>query len=93
MTKNPRISITLSPENHALLARLAVLQHRPLSSVLTDYLEVIWPVLASVADALETASRVQADKLAGLEGSIQRADAVFSELLSGLASLSEGEAS
>lgn len=54
-TSKPRITITLPPEQHALLQRLAGLQGGSMSAVLVDMLESVRPALERVCAAMEQA--------------------------------------
>lgn len=56
-TTKPRITITLEPEQHEILRRLADLQGTSMSKIVTDFLGEVTPVLLNVADTLEAAQR------------------------------------
>lgn len=60
-TEKPRITITLEPEQHAVLKRLAELQGGSMSRIVSEFLGEATPILAQVADSLETAQRASAD--------------------------------
>lgn len=68
-TDKPRITITLTNEQHEVLKRLSVLQKAPMSRIVCDLLEEVTPVLSNIADSLEIAVRAQA----GVRANIKRA--------------------
>lgn len=77
-TTKPRVTLTLQPDQAALLQRLSSLQGRPVSQVLADVLDVAWPTLFAVADALERAQSAQAIELDRLAGVLSRAQELAS---------------
>ena len=60
-TDKPRITITLEPEEHATLQRLAKLQGGSMSGILREFMGEVMPILAKVADSLELAKRASSD--------------------------------
>lgn len=86
-TTKPRISLTLEPANFEILRRLSVLQGRPCSAVLSDFLSVAWPVLASVADALDQAALIEKSRLSGFADALSAAEAKAGPVLQELQSL------
>lgn len=60
-TEKPRITITLEPEQHAVLRRLAELQGGSMSRIVSEFLGEVTPILSQVADALELAQRASSD--------------------------------
>lgn len=60
-TEKPRITITLEPEQHAVLRRLADLQGGSMSRIVSEFLGEVTPILGQVADALDLAKRASAD--------------------------------
>lgn len=60
-TEKPRITITLEPEQHAVLRRLAELQGGSMSRIVSEFMGEVTPILAQVADALELAQRASSD--------------------------------
>lgn len=60
-TDKPRITITLEPDQHETLERLAKLQQRPMSAIIRELIGEVVPILARVADALEVAQRASSD--------------------------------
>lgn len=73
-TSNPRVNVTLRPEQYELLSRLAKAQGVSRSSVLIDLLETVTPVLERVVVAVEAAQRTQVMAREGLERSIGQAE-------------------
>lgn len=60
-TEKPRITITLEPEQHAVLRRLAELQGGSMSRIVSEFLGEVTPILSQVADVLELAQRASSD--------------------------------
>lgn len=60
-TEKPRITITLEPEQHAVLRRLAELQGGSMSRIVSEFLGEVTPILSQVADSLELAQRALSD--------------------------------
>lgn len=60
-TSKPRITISLTPEQYAIVRRLSVLQEVPMSRIITDFFGEVAPILANVADTLEAAQRASSD--------------------------------
>ncbi len=58
-TSKPRVNVTLEPEVYELLKRLSRLNGESMSKIIGDFLDSVTPVLARVADVLETAANVQ----------------------------------
>jgi hypothetical protein len=73
-TKKPRITITLEREHHALLARVAELQARSMSSVVSELVATIAPSLGRVCTLLERASGANRELLAGLVAGVEKAE-------------------
>lgn len=73
-TKNPRLQITLSPQQYELLTRLSRAQRRPRTAVLMELLETVTPVLERVVVAIEAAERTQVMAREGLRRSIDQAE-------------------
>lgn len=74
-TTKPRLTFTASHELAAVLKRLAAVQGRPVSGVVSEYLEITVPVLERVADAMERALAAQAEARAGIVAGLQDAQA------------------
>ena len=71
-TKNPRIALTLQPHRYDLLKRMAALQGATMSSVVSDVLEKLYPVMERVCVALEMAKQAQESSKQGLRESVDR---------------------
>ena len=71
-TKNPRIALTLQPYRYDLLKRMAALQGVTMSSLVSDVLEELYPVLERVCVALEMAKQAQESSKQGLRDSVDR---------------------
>lgn len=76
-TANPRINVTLPPEQYELVSRLAKMQRRSRSAVLLELLETVLPVLERVAVVGEAAQRAHAQAREGLRESVERAEATI----------------
>lgn len=73
-TNKPRLSITLEPSQYGVLQRLAKLQDRPTSAVLTEFVSAAFPTLERLADALEVAQRASADIRVNLASNLEKAE-------------------
>lgn len=51
-TNSKRISISLSPDLHAVISDLSDLQNKPMSRVVVELLEELSPVLSNLRDGL-----------------------------------------
>lgn len=58
-TDRPRITISLAPDEYAVLRRLAGLQGRPMSRIVSELIGEFAPVLARVCDAIDLAHQAQ----------------------------------
>ncbi len=65
-TTKPRIQVTLKPSQYDLLKRLAKVQKRPMSAVLSELFDEIEPVYERMATVLEAAMRAQASAKKGM---------------------------
>jgi uncharacterized protein (DUF1778 family) len=74
-TTKPRITITLTEHQHALLQTLAGYQKESMSSIIVDLLETAVPVLERIAVVMKAASEAPQEMLDGLRGSLERAEA------------------
>jgi hypothetical protein len=73
-TKNPRINITLRPERHELLRRLAALQGTSMSGLISETMEMLYPVFERVCVVLEAAKLAQESSKEGLQQAINQAE-------------------
>lgn len=62
---NPRITITLTPQIHALLRRLSELTTSSQSALVGELLQTSQPVFERMVQALEAAERLKAESLQG----------------------------
>src|SRR5579883_735931 len=76
-TVNPRVNVTLEPQQYELLSRLARAQRRSRSAILRELLELVIPVLGWVVVAVEGAQRAQEMARTGLRESVERAEAAI----------------
>jgi predicted DNA-binding protein len=87
-TTNPRITITLRPELHAILQRLSNATGNSQSAIVADLLEASTGVFERMIHTLEAAERMRAQGLAmpaEMQGSLQSAQARIEEQLGLLA--------
>lgn len=73
-TAKPRITITLSDEQHALLAALSELQGVSMSSIVVDLLETTFPVLDRLVSVLRNAAGAPQAVLDEIKRSCQSAE-------------------
>lgn len=71
---NPRITLTVEQELYDTLARLARLQKKPLTKIITGLLGDVQPSLRTMADSLEAAQRTSADARANFVRTVQLAE-------------------
>ena len=74
-TVNPRIQVTVRPSQYVLLQRLAKLQKRSMSKVLSELFDEIEPVYERVAVVLEAAVRAQVTAKEGMVDAFKQAEA------------------
>lgn len=74
-TANPRIQLTLRPERHDLLKRLAALQGVSMAAVVSDILDPAYPVLERVCVVLEAAERAKESSRDGMREAMAKAEA------------------
>lgn len=80
-TNNPRLSVTLSPHRYDLLKRLAALQGTSAAAVVSETMEMVYPVLERVCVVLEAARKAQETRKDGLRDAVSRAEAQLVPLL------------
>lgn len=73
-TDKPRITITLEPDQHDVLRRLAGLQGGSMSRIVSELLAEVTPVLERVCESLELAKRAQAGVRANLRRVAEEAE-------------------
>jgi len=71
----PRIQVTVKPSQYELLKRLAKLQHRSMSKVISELFDEIEPVYERVAVVLQAASRAQESANRGLVEAAEKTEA------------------
>ena len=81
-TDKPRITITLTEEQYAVLQRLSTLQKVPKSRIVTDLVAEVTPVLEKVADALSVAMRAQENVKVNLRRVVEEAEQDFRPIVS-----------
>lgn len=74
-SKNPRIALTLPPHRYELLKRLSGYQGTTMAGLVTDTLEMLYPVFERVCVVLEAAAMAQESGQQGLRDSIAKAEA------------------
>lgn len=80
-TKNPRINLTVTPERYELLKRLAGFQGTSMSGLVSETMEMMYPVMERVCVVLEAAHRAQETSKEGLRDSIAKAEAELLPML------------
>lgn len=73
-TGKPRITITLEPDEYAVLHRLAKLQGGSMSRILREFIGEVAPILSKVADSLELAQRASDGAKANLRRAAEAAE-------------------
>lgn len=73
-TLKPRITITLSDEQHQVLHALAELQKVSMSSIVVDLLETAMPSLERLSTLLEIAEQAPKNVMDGLRTSLQNVE-------------------
>lgn len=77
-TLKPRVNVTLEPQTHTVIERLAFLQGRTRGAVIADLLDSIAPVLGRTVALLEAAASAPQQVKDGLRSVVE---GVHSELL------------
>lgn len=77
---NPRITITLKPEVHAILRRLSALTGNSQSAMVADLLESSQPIFERMATVLEAAERLKAEGMQAPDSIRQSLDDAQSKL-------------
>ena len=84
MTNKPRITVTLTPEVHALLRRMSELTGNSQSSFVGDLLSQSSPVFSRMVEVLEAAERMRGEALRVPDGIKSALDEAQSQLESQL---------
>ena len=80
-TANPRINITVKPERYELLKRLAAHQGTSMSGLVSETMEMMYPVMERVCVVLEAAKMAQESGKEGLRQTIAKAEAEMLPML------------
>ena len=78
---NPRIALTLPPHRYDLLTRLAKLQGNSRAGIITETMELVYPVLERVCVVLEAAHKAQESSQQGLRDAVSQAETELMPLL------------
>lgn len=70
-TLKPRVQVTLEPETHAVIDRLATLQGRTRGSVIAEFLDSIAPSLTRTVALIEAAMEAPNDVKRGLRAMVE----------------------
>ena len=73
-TSKPRITITLTEHQHAVLSRMATLGKGSMSAIVTDMLDTMVPVLERVVKAMQAAQDAPKHLHAGMLASLEKAE-------------------
>jgi hypothetical protein len=73
-TEKPRITITLEPEQYAVLSRLSKLQGGSMSRIVVEFLSECVPVLDRMCDALDIARQAQGLARTNLRKAIEQTE-------------------
>jgi len=76
-TAKPRITITLTDEQHSVLSRLSQLQKVSMSSIVVDLVDTTLPVLDRLAQVLQNAADAPQSVLDDLRRSLASAETAF----------------
>jgi hypothetical protein len=80
-TDKPRITVTLPPRSHEVLARFAKLNGQSMSSVVADFVELVIPSLVRAVAFIERAQGAGDEVKAGMRASLEKADRELFPLL------------
>lgn len=78
---NPRIALTLPPHRYDLLTRLAKLQGSSRAGIVSETMELVYPVLERVCVVLEAAHKAQETSQQGLRDAVSKAETDLMPLL------------
>ncbi len=77
-TAKPRITITLTDQQHSVLSALSQLQKASMSSIVVDLLETTLPVLERLSNVLSNAANAPQSVLDEIRKSAEQAESDFS---------------
>lgn len=81
-TSKPRITISVTPDQYALLGRLSSLKGGAKATIVTDVLEAAMPALERTADLLEALEQARrGDYLEDFVSSLNKAEATLAPLV------------
>jgi uncharacterized protein (DUF1778 family) len=75
-TNKPRITITLTDQQHELLQSMAGFQGGSMSAIVVDLLETALPVMERIVTVMRAASTAPQEMLDGLKESMERAESL-----------------
>lgn len=70
-TKRKRVTVSFEPHHYEVLKRLATLQERPISGVISELIEVIIPPLVRTVALLDAAHNAPQEVKDGLRDSVE----------------------
>lgn len=71
-TKKPRVAVTLKPETHEVIERLAALQGRSRGSVIAELLDAVTPALSRTVALMDAAQQAPKQVQQGLAATIEQ---------------------
>lgn len=74
-SKNPRIALTVQPHRYELLKRLSEFQGTTMAGLISDTMEMMYPVMERVCVVLEAAKKAEQTSKEGFKESIAKAEA------------------
>lgn len=74
-SKNPRIALTVQPHRYELLKRLSEFQGTTMAGLISDTMEMMYPVMERVCVVLEAAKKAEQTSKDGFKESIAKAEA------------------
>lgn len=80
-TSKPRITISLEPQAYEVISRLAAANRKPMSSVVTDFLDLARPQMERMVAILEAARSAPDQARASIRKSLDRAESVLLPVL------------
>lgn len=81
VAKNPRVSVTLSPEDYEILRRLSELNGESMSSIIGELVQAVSPALGRVVDVVEVAQGAKPEVLEQLRRVAEDSERVMSPIL------------
>lgn len=80
-TTKPRLTITLEPHTHAVIAELAKLQAKPKARIITELLDSTVPVLERTCYVLALAERASSGMNDDFKASLERSEAKVMQMM------------